>query len=332
MTLFINEKGEYQDIHGDVIHSKGLNKLKNWYCTAGLRHLYIDFDGNVWRGTCEQDGCLGNVFRPGMIFNDKKHLWRNWTKCEKNICACGADFNCPKVKEKFLPEILDTCYWDDLSENFPNQLRNKTVENPVLIMDSFAKEVKTIAWDLGRRCNYDCSYCPISVHNNYETHKSLNSLLLAEKNISDHWRYDTRIKWTFTGGEPTTNKDFLEFCKFLYNKGDAIHVQTNGSRTIDYYKELFQISSIGISVHLEFCNNEHIFNLTNELYKINNNEMLEIRIMLKPKMLEKAKELYEQLKIFKDKIYVGIDLLHNMEEKQIIEYSKEELEWLTNIN
>jgi organic radical activating enzyme len=334
VTLFVDVNGNYEDIHGDKIHSQQLNKLKNWYCTAGLRHLYIDFDGTVWRGTCEQDGALGNVFRPGMIFNDRKEIWRTWTVCKKEICACGADFNCPKVKSiAFLPDIQDTSYWDDLSLNFPELKNNRQTKNPQLIMDSFAKEAKTIAWDLGRRCNYNCSYCPISVHNNFETHKSLDSLLLAEKNINDHWRYDERIKWTFTGGEPTTNKDLIPFLQFLYNKGDALHVQTNGSRTTDYYKKLFEISSIGISVHLEFADSNHILKLTEELSKIENNEVLEIRIMLKQGMLKDVKELYDNLKIYKNhRINVNVDLLHNMEDKTITAYQEKELEWLKNLS
>ena len=33
-----------------------------------------------------------------------------------------------------------------------------------------------VTWDLGRRCNYDCSYCPVTRHDNFSPHATLDEL------------------------------------------------------------------------------------------------------------------------------------------------------------
>jgi competence protein ComGF len=84
---------------------------------------------------------------------------------------------------------------------------------------------------------------------------------------------------------------------------------------------------------MEFADSNHILKLTEELSKIENNEVLEIRIMLKQGMLKDVKKLYDNLKIYKNhRINVNVDLLHNMEDKTITPYEEKELEWLKNLS
>jgi len=33
-----------------------------------------------------------------------------------------------------------------------------------------------ITWDTGRRCNYDCSYCPVHRHDNFSPHATVEEL------------------------------------------------------------------------------------------------------------------------------------------------------------
>ena len=88
-------------------------------------------------------------------------------------------------------------------------------------VDLLTGKVFQVTWDLGRRCNYDCSYCPVTRHNNFSPHASLDSL---KKNaefmfeyISAYMEYRTFkvAAITFTGGEPTVNPHFMEFVKWL---------------------------------------------------------------------------------------------------------------------
>ena len=78
-----------------------------------------------------------------------------------------------------------------------------------------------ITWDLGRRCNFDCSYCPSHRHDNFSPHASLDELksttdFLFEycATIAEH-RINKDFHVSFTGGEPTVNPKFIEFAKHI---------------------------------------------------------------------------------------------------------------------
>ena len=84
-----------------------------------------------------------------------------------------------------------------------------------------------VSWDLGRRCNYDCTYCPTTRHDNFSPHATLEQL---KSNVDFLFEYmDTYMQYrdfkeasiSFTGGEPTVNPNFIPFIEYLkeeYNK------------------------------------------------------------------------------------------------------------------
>ena len=37
-----------------------------------------------------------------------------------------------------------------------------------------------VEWNLGKRCNYDCSYCPAEIHDNFSKHTDIKILKNAE--------------------------------------------------------------------------------------------------------------------------------------------------------
>lgn len=91
-------------------------------------------------------------------------------------------------------------------------------------VDLLTGDTFLVTWDVGRRCNYDCSYCPSHRHDNFSPHATLEQL----KSTTDFlFQYVETImpyrkwKWcnvSFTGGEPTVNPNFLKFAEYLQNK------------------------------------------------------------------------------------------------------------------
>jgi len=79
----------------------------------------------------------------------------------------------------------------------------------------------TITWDVGRRCNYDCTYCPPHRHDNFSPHANLETLKKTGQFIFDYanllmpYKKNKRININFTGGEPTANPNFLAFGEWL---------------------------------------------------------------------------------------------------------------------
>lgn len=86
------------------------------------------------------------------------------------------------------------------------------------------KDPFLITWDLGRRCNYDCSYCPSHRHDNFSPHATLQELKCTAEflfeyisAVAEH-RNDKTFHVSFTGGEPTVNPNFIEFADYIKSK------------------------------------------------------------------------------------------------------------------
>jgi len=88
-------------------------------------------------------------------------------------------------------------------------------------IDLLTGHVFQVTWDTGRRCNYDCSYCPMHRHDNFSAHATLDSL---KENVDFLYEYiDLHLGYRtskianigFTGGEPTVNPNFIPFAKYL---------------------------------------------------------------------------------------------------------------------
>ncbi len=134
------------------------------------------------------------------------------------------------------------------------------------------EKVFSITWMLGRRCNYDCMYCPEELHDKFSRHHDLNKLKEAWKNM--HQQTGAKklpYKISFTGGEVTANKNFLPFVSWLkenYNVS-SILITTNGSAGLKYYEKLTNyVDAISFSTHAEFMNEKVFFQKVVALNKI----------------------------------------------------------------
>lgn len=106
-----------------------------------------------------------------------------------------------------------------------------------------------IEWNLGKRCNYDCSYCPSSIHDNSSIHTDIEIL----KNTVDKlMSLGKPIRLSFTGGEPTVHPKLRELLQYCKHVGISwISVTTNGTLPADFYKTL-PIEQLVFSVHFEY--------------------------------------------------------------------------------
>lgn len=334
--LFVN-KSEISSHTVEEIHSLKLNNWKNWYCSAGMRSLYIHHDGLIYRGTCGVGGSFGSIYNEGI--DNVGQLKRSWVKCDRDVCACGSDMKSPKIKN-IEDKSAESTYWIDKID-YSNLKVVGRVNDPDMIFSGEYSDHKLVIWEIGRRCNYDCWYCFPDSHNTYESHKTLGSLMRGLKNLNDYWAQNQKMKFVFTGGEPTFNPDYLEFVSHLHDDlFHIVHTTTNGSHTPDYYAKLMQVSDIGFSAHLHYLETPNIYkkflkNIESAANTKHDNSSaalnwLGVRIMLQPGKLEFAKQLYNDCKNIIDK-YIEIDLLHGRD-KKILPYSQEEINWMIDTN
>jgi MoaA/NifB/PqqE/SkfB family radical SAM enzyme len=106
-----------------------------------------------------------------------------------------------------------------------------------------------IEWNLSKRCNYDCSYCPSEIHDNSSKHTDIEIL---KSTIDKLVSLNKTIRLSFTGGEPTVHPKFDELIKYAKKSGiNWISVTTNGTRPYEFYKNL-DVDQYVVSIHLEY--------------------------------------------------------------------------------
>ena len=144
----------------------------------------------------------------------------------------------------------------------------------------------SITWKLSIRCNYDCMYCPTKWHDTTSPQHSLETLQNSWLSIYEKTKDSGLLyKISFTGGEVTSNKNFLPFVEWLRsNYADRIFmllVTTNGSATFKYYSSLFNsINNISFSVHSEHINEKKFFKMIVDLKQsIDTTRFLHVNIM-----------------------------------------------------
>lgn len=106
-----------------------------------------------------------------------------------------------------------------------------------------------IEWNIGKRCNYDCSYCPSSIHDNFSPHTDIEIL---EATVDKLMTLGKPIRLSFTGGEPTVHPKFKELIKYCNHVGISwISVTTNGTLPYEFYAPM-NIDQLVFSIHLEY--------------------------------------------------------------------------------
>lgn len=134
-------------------------------------------------------------------------------------------------------------------------------------VDLLSGDTFMVTWDTGRRCNYDCTYCPAHRHDNFSPHATLDELKNGADFLFEYVKTIMPIrkwKWcnvSFTGGEPTVNPNFLPFVAYLKNLYESTYqdhfnlnlsLTSNGAmskKTADGIMDL--MSHATISYHVE---------------------------------------------------------------------------------
>lgn len=119
------------------------------------------------------------------------------------------------------------------------------------VTSRYTEHTKTIKveWNLGKRCNYDCSYCPASIHDNTSPHTDIEIL---KSSVDQLMTLGKPIRLSFTGGEPTVHPKFPELVKYCKHVGISwISVTTNGTLPYEFYASL-PVDQYVFSIHFEY--------------------------------------------------------------------------------
>ncbi len=305
---------------------KGLSHWKDWFCSAGLNSLYIDYDGNIYNAVCREGGIIGNIYT---ITHDLKSN-KEWIVCSKNLCTCGADMEIPKVKQQ---EQVVEFFKDGIVEEFKLASQHDTVKADIVISTNDTN-FKTLTWALGRRCNFDCWYCPESDHNNHEAHKTLEQMVSAYHSIDQYWIHGARVKFSMLGGELTVYKDYLPFVQYLYSIGHRSITTTNGSRNAEYYRELAAVSDVCFSIHLNYVKEQGVEKFLDSVEQAiagRGSNWVNVRIMVDPGNLDTAQSVYKKFKErIGDRCPINVKPVHPAPNQTLFKYTPHEIIWIRN--
>ena len=142
------------------------------------------------------------------------------------------------------------------------------MNNQIVAIDNDLENLKEhgftfeVTWDMGRRCNFDCTYCPDHRHNNTSPHSSLETLIKTSDFVFKYRELlekymKQKMIWSigFTGGEPTNNPNFLPMCEYIHSLNvpkTIVNVTTNGAFSENYCSKLMKcVDTLTLSYHCE---------------------------------------------------------------------------------
>jgi organic radical activating enzyme len=150
-----------------------------------------------------------------------------------------------------------------------------------------------ISWTLTNKCNYRCSYCPDILHNGTTGYPAWETV----KNFVENFKIKNKnICYRLSGGEPTYWKHFIDLAKMVYDQGHTFSFLTNGSRPVEYFKEIGKYTKgIILSYHPEYSNKSHFVNIANSI-----DSAVIVNLMIDPNKfndtVEIAKYLFDKSK------------------------------------
>lgn len=107
-----------------------------------------------------------------------------------------------------------------------------------------------VEWNLGKRCNLDCAYCPAEIHDTHSPHTNIKVLMDTIDALNE---LDKPVRLSLTGGEPCVHPDIEDLIEHAYQRLDWVNVTTNGLRPGEWYARQL-VSHYVFSLHFD---NEH---------------------------------------------------------------------------
>lgn len=168
------------------------------------------------------------------------------------------------------------------------------------------KDRFSIVWDTGKFCNYDCTYCEATRHNNYSKHKTFEEYQETFEFIrnwtgtyNQYRKTPARVSINFTGGEPTANPNFWQLLDYIAKTEPDYELTliTNGAWGREYSKKILDVfDSVTISYHAEGPATLKARAVQNMLFLHESNIHFQVNLMLHTDYWDECIDLYKMLK------------------------------------
>lgn len=145
-----------------------------------------------------------------------------------------------------------------------------------------------VEWNLGKRCNFDCSYCPSEIHDNHSPHTSISKLLSTIDKLAS---LQKPVRLSLTGGEPCVHPDIEDLLSEAHQKLEWVNVTTNATRAPDWYVKQ-PVNHYVFSLHFESDNWERCLDnvvLFAQLNEENDRILFHVNVMAHHNYMDRAK-------------------------------------------
>ena len=177
-------------------------------------------------------------------------------ECNIPICACPTDINLPKaINSETLAEfrtLVNALTKYDLLEEYDIN------DGEIIACGVYGLLLNkqfVVDWNILRRCNFTCTYCPPNIHDLVSGFPSMEQYQKEFNEIKIPT--NKTVHFVLNGGEPTLHPNILEVVQMCRNVG-TVEVLSNGTAPIKMYDTLLDYANVNISLHHELINEKHM--------------------------------------------------------------------------
>jgi len=158
--------------------------------------------------------------------------------------------------------------------------------------DKKYKDWVRIEWNIGKRCNFDCSYCGDMLHDHSSKHLPLEKFDHVLKTMREFYA-NKYMRMSFTGGEPFVHPKILEVLALCStHKIDQVSTITNGSLPLKKYQQALElIKHLIFSWHFEFLRVDHMKHVLTNLDR----DRIKVHLMYLPGRIQEVKDVIKWL-------------------------------------
>ena len=321
MWCLLTDQGIRQILLADLKFHTG---VKGWMCNTGnyVYNLIMDDVSFVSNTICRAvDDYKITDIKTTPKFNTE------YAVCPKENCYCGMDIGIPKGKTvEYILKLKQEYNSIDNTKSIPWYNGEQILAFG--LSDFLTNRMVHVDWFLGKRCNFNCTYCSPSIHDNHSPYPKLEKLTgyynYLTDTITSNEKNQKTISYIFGGGEPTLIPqyiDFLELIKADVRFNSEIRTLTNLTGSPDKLYRLNQLSDITFSVHLAYMNDKFISKVERFLEKRDtSSRSLTVKFMYNKYYSDTIDKMLSLLDKHTNLNY-SVTPLHNKENKKLYEYT-----------
>ena len=147
-----------------------------------------------------------------------------------------------------------------------------------------------VEWNIGKRCNLDCSYCPSEIHDLHSPHQNIQVLLDTVDKLSAI----PNVRISLTGGEPCVHPHIERLLEYMRSKIKWINVTTNATRQDTFYLGL-PVDHIVFSLHFEDTNWRYRLSTIIEYAEYSRGKPFMVNLMAHHKYMDEVRDAAQTL-------------------------------------